>query len=105
MLRPGGHFIGMLYERRSAVAAKLWIKHGLLAMHPRRSLADVLSAHMESPGTKAYTTGELRALFAGFTSVTYQHFVTPYDKAGLPRLLADAIPSHFGWFVAIEALR
>lgn len=103
VLRPGGHFIGMLYERRSAVAAKLWLKHALLAIHPRRSLSEVLASHMESPGTKAYTNAEVQAMFADFTSVRLQHFVTPYDKGGMPRVVGDAIPSRFGWFIAIEA--
>jgi ubiquinone/menaquinone biosynthesis C-methylase UbiE len=105
VLRPGGRFIGMLYERRSAVAAKLWVKHALLAARPRRSLADVIASHMESPGTKAYTKSELETMFKAFDSVTFEHLVTPYDRSHLPRLVAGAIPRRFGWFIAIVATK
>lgn len=105
VLRPTGIFVGMLYERRSIVALKLWVKHGLLRLRPTRSLTDCLAHHMESPGTKAYTPGEIRQLFDGFTAVETEHFVTPYDRSRLPRWLGAAIPARLGWFVAIRARR
>ena len=52
----------MLYARHSWVAYGMWVRHALLA-RPFRSLAAVLSAHMESEGTKGYTKREMRELF------------------------------------------
>jgi ubiquinone/menaquinone biosynthesis C-methylase UbiE len=103
VLRPGGRFIGMLYERHSAVAAKLWVKHALLRFRPRMSLAEVLALHMESPGTKAYTVQELRATFEHFRTSEFQHLVTPYDKSHMPRIVGSMMPDRFGWFIAIRA--
>jgi hypothetical protein len=57
---------------------------------------------MESPGTKAYTQAELDTLFAKFSEVRYQRFVTPYDRRVVGPL-ASALPARFGWFVGITA--
>ena len=53
--KPGGQVCVMLYARHSWVAYGMWVRHALLAGKPFRSLAAVLSAHMESEGTKGYT--------------------------------------------------
>ncbi len=66
MLRPGGLFLGMLYNRRSLSVFAEWLKHGLLAGKPWRSFADILWHHFESVGTKAYTLREVDRLFATF---------------------------------------
>ena len=94
----------MLYSRRSWVALGLWLRHALLRGRPARSLAEVISAHMESPGTKAFTVAELRELFADFGSVSVQPFVTPYDRR-VAGPLATALGSRFGWFVGVVARR
>ena len=57
---------------------------------------------MESPGTKAYTQGELDALFAGFSDVRYERFVTPYDRR-VAGPLTGLTGDRFGWFVGISA--
>jgi SAM-dependent methyltransferase len=82
VLAPGGEIRAMLYGRQSWVAYALWLRHGLLAGHPTRSLAAVVAGHMESPGTHAYTRGELETLFAGagFDHVRVSGFATPYDQ-------------------------
>ena len=41
---------------------------------------DVLARHLESPGTKAYTEAEIRALFEDFSSIDVRRVVTPYDR-------------------------
>jgi len=64
----------------------------------------VLAAELESPGTKAYTEDELRALFDGFSSVQLQRLVTPYDRRVAWRL-ADLTGPRLGWFFAITARR
>lgn len=66
VLRPGGVARVMLYHTHSLVGYMLWARYALLAGRPRRSLADVYAEHLESPGTKAYTLDEGRALFARF---------------------------------------
>lgn len=96
---PGGDVCVMLYGRHSWVAFGLWVKHALLGGRPWRSLADVLSRHMESEGTKGYTPRELRQLFAGLDDLRIDRVVTTYDRrfAGpLVRL------GSFGWFVVIR---
>ena len=69
VLRPGGTARVMIYHSRSIVGAVLWIRYALLAGRPRRSLADVYAHHLESPGTKAYTVEQARALAADFAEV------------------------------------
>src|SRR5713101_72381 len=90
VLRPGGQARIMLYSRRSWVAVGLWLRHALARGRPDRTLSDVLSRHLESPGTQAFTGREIRRLFDSFSSVSLCTFVTPYDRqvAGpLTRLL------------------
>jgi ubiquinone/menaquinone biosynthesis C-methylase UbiE len=103
VLRPGGEARIMLYSRRSWVAFGLWARYALLAGHPRRSLADVVANHMESPGTKAYTQAELDAMFAGFSSVRYRRFVTPYDRR-VAGPVANLLGPRLGWFVGVIAV-
>jgi hypothetical protein len=95
----------MMYGRHSVVVLKLWLKHGLGRLQPTRDLASIVSEHMESPGTKAYTVPELRRMFRRFASVRLERIVTPYDRSRLPRPLARVLPSRFGWFIAIVARR
>ena len=92
----------MLYSRRSWVALGVWGRYGLLRGRPWQTPTALLARWMESPGTKAYTKRELDALFAGFSDVRYERFVTPYDRrVGGP--LASRLPRRFGWFVGIFA--
>jgi ubiquinone/menaquinone biosynthesis C-methylase UbiE len=98
VLRPGGDICVMLYARHSWVAYGLWVRHALLAGKPRRSLADVLSTHMESEGTKGFTKSELREIFAGLQDLRIDKIGTAYDRQisrGLSRLTGD----RFGWFL------
>jgi SAM-dependent methyltransferase len=102
VLAPGGEVRVMLYGRHSWVAYALWLRHALLAGHPSRLLGAVVAAHMESPGTRAYTRGELETLFtgAGFDRVEVSGFATPYDRrvAGpLARILRR------DWFLGVVA--
>lgn len=103
VLRPGGVFIGMLYARRSVVALKLWARNGLMRGQPLRTLSDVVACHMESPGTKAYTQAEVRALFNRFTSCSTRRFATVWDRSRFPSAMGALIPDSLGWFIGIEA--
>ena len=59
VLRPGGRFAVMIYYRYSLVGLMLWLRYG------PKSLDRVYAEHLESPGTKAYTIDQAKALFAG----------------------------------------
>jgi SAM-dependent methyltransferase len=102
VLAANGELRAMLYGRHSWVAYALWVRHALLAGRPRRSLADVVAGHMESPGTRAYTRSELELLFdaAGFDHVEVVGFPTPYDRrvAGpIAKILRQ------DWFLGVRA--
>jgi SAM-dependent methyltransferase len=104
VLAPGGRLCVMLYGRRSWVGLALWARHALLRGRPRRTVADVLAHHMESPGTKAYTRDELRTLFAGLDGVTIDQVGTPYDRR-VAGPLAVATGRWMGWFMVIRGRR
>jgi ubiquinone/menaquinone biosynthesis C-methylase UbiE len=70
VLAPGGIARVMIYHHRSIVGALLWVRFGLLRGRPFRSLTDLYANHLESPGTKAYSTAECRRLFRSFRRVT-----------------------------------
>ncbi len=69
VLKPGGMFKVMIYNRRSLIGLMLWLRYGLLAGRPGRSLDDLYATYLESPGTKAYTPEDGAALFAGAVGV------------------------------------
>jgi ubiquinone/menaquinone biosynthesis C-methylase UbiE len=101
VLRPGGELCVMLYARHSWVAYGFWTRHALLVGRPWRSLRTVLARHMESEGTKAYTKGELRRMFAGVGSLRVDKVATAYDRqiAGpLARLTGNAL----GWQLVVR---
>ena len=100
VLRPGGEARVMLYSRRSWLAFGLWIRQALARGRPGQTLSDVLARYLESPGTKAYTANEIRALFSGFSNVGLTRFVTPYDRrVGGP--LTRILPA--GFFIGVTA--
>jgi ubiquinone/menaquinone biosynthesis C-methylase UbiE len=110
VLRPGGRFCVMVYNRHSLVAAQTWVVYGALRGRPGRTLADVLAHHMESPGTKAYTADEARALFRGARDASVQTVVTAYDmrigrRRFLPRWTWRAVPPRLGWFHVVTGVK
>jgi ubiquinone/menaquinone biosynthesis C-methylase UbiE len=105
VLRPGGAFLGMFYNRRSLSVFAEWVKHGLLAGRPWRSFADVLWHHFESVGTKAYTNRELDSLFGAFSERAFTNYLTPYDLQHWPRAARPLFPARIGMFTAIRAVR
>jgi ubiquinone/menaquinone biosynthesis C-methylase UbiE len=105
VLKPGGVFIGMLYNRHSLVVLKLWVKYGLLKGKPFRSFADLVWNHMESVGTKAYTVPELTSLFSSFREVTAKPVMTIYDTGKIPSALLRLFSERWGWFVALKVIK
>lgn len=69
ILKRGGVARIMIYHKWSMIGAMLWVRYALLAGRPWRNLRRVYAEHLESPGTKAYSIGEARRLFAAFTDV------------------------------------
>jgi hypothetical protein len=84
---------------------KEWIKHALLAGRPFRSISDVIARHFESPGTKAYTVGELRCMFADFRETHFETAMTPYDLQHLPAFLKGWLPDAVGSFIMFRAVK
>jgi ubiquinone/menaquinone biosynthesis C-methylase UbiE len=72
VLRPGGEARIMVYHTWSLVGLMLWLRYGLASGHPFRKMADIYAQHLESPGTKAYSTREAVAMLrqAGFQEAT-----------------------------------
>jgi SAM-dependent methyltransferase len=95
VLRHGGRGKIMIYHRHSLVGYMLWLRYGLLAGKPWRSLSDVYAHHLESPGTKAYTVDEARTLFMKFGEVRISTVLTHGD------LLESAVGQrHRGWLLS-----
>ena len=69
VLHPGGFAKVMIYHRYSMVGYMLWLRYALGVLRPWRSLTDIYSHHLESPGTKAYTVSEARKMFERFSSI------------------------------------
>jgi ubiquinone/menaquinone biosynthesis C-methylase UbiE len=101
VLRPGGDLCVMLYARHSWVAYGFWVRHGLLAGRPWRSLADVLARHMESEGTKAYTRRELERMFDPLSELRIEQVATAYDRQ-LAGPLARITGDRLGWHLVIR---
>lgn len=79
VLRPGGRARVMIYHRRSLVGLMLWLRYGLLAGRPGRSLDEIYAEHLESPGTKAYSPARAHEMFAGFCDVRITSELGPGD--------------------------
>ena len=112
VLVDGGEARVMLYHRHSLFALQAWLRYGLLAGRPSRSLREVLATHVESPGTKGYTQREAEDLFsrAGFADVSVVPVLTVWDarlgrRLFLPRWCRAILPDRWGFFLLISARR
>jgi ubiquinone/menaquinone biosynthesis C-methylase UbiE len=101
VLAPDGELCVMLYSRHSWFAYKIWVRYGLLEGHPRRSLSDVLAAHVESEGTRGFTKAELREMFRGLTQLRIEKVSTQYDRHLLGPV-AGLTGRSLGWFSVIR---
>ena len=123
VLRPGGIAKVMIYHSRSITGYMLWLRYGLLAGRPFTRLADIYATRLESPGTKAYSVAEARALFAPFAEVRVTVRLNHGDllqgevgqrhrgallsaaKALWPRPLIRALLPGHGLYLMIEAAK
>lgn len=95
VLKCGGRFVIMLYNRHSLVSLHLYLNHALRAGRPFRTFKYLLANYMESAGTKAYTRRELRKMFCRFREVSFHPIITGWDAYRLPRFL---LPAALGFF-------
>lgn len=86
VLKPSGEAKIMIYSKYSFVGYMLWLRYALARGKPRTSLAEIYDRHLESPGTKAYTPGEARQLFAGagFDHIRVETLLTHADLLTSP---------------------
>lgn len=96
VLRRRGRARVMIYHKHSLVGYMLWLRYGLLAGKPWRSLSDIYAHYLESPGTKAYTVDEARTLFRKFAAVKISTVLTHGDL-----LESDAGQRHRGWLLSM----
>ena len=89
----------MIYHKWSVVGFMLWLRYGVMS-RSLRSLEEIYSRHLESPGTKAYSHSEAQA----FHDFAYVDISTPLAHADLldsPRgsdmvVLFYRLPALFG---------
>jgi ubiquinone/menaquinone biosynthesis C-methylase UbiE len=111
--KPGGTCKVMVYHRHSLLAFSFWVRKALLKGRPWKSFAWCLAHYMESPGTKAYTRREIRAMLRKRNIKNYRVWsvLTYYDKLGrfnkAFRAIAHALAvllgyDNVGWFLNFE---
>jgi SAM-dependent methyltransferase len=123
VLRPGGVAKVMIYHRWSLVGYMLWLRYALARAQPWLSLDRLYARYLESPGTKAYSRAEARALFSAFQRVRVEVRLTHADllesQAGQrhegtlihlarkvwPRALLRRVARGHGLFMLISAVK
>jgi ubiquinone/menaquinone biosynthesis C-methylase UbiE len=121
VLKPGGRARIMVYHSKGAVGFMLWGIHCLARLRPWRSSRWAIYNYLESPGTKAYSVAEARALFSRFSAVTLRTQLSHADLLSMrpaekyrtwyyklawnlyPRWLAKLGGDRFGTNMLIEA--
>jgi SAM-dependent methyltransferase len=104
VLRPGGRYAVMVYHRRSWLAAAAWLRFGLLRGRPTTTLSQAV-AHVESPGTRAFTGPEVAALLGDLlVDVRVRPVLTHWDRRVAPGV-ARAFGDRAGWFLLIDGRR
>ena len=100
VLKPGGELRAMIYHVPSWTGFMLWVRYGLLAGSPFVSQKQVIYAKLESPGTKAYTLEEAKALVASadFHVVSVESRLCPGDSLNiLPSARYNGWPYRVVW--------
>jgi SAM-dependent methyltransferase len=91
VLKPGGEARIMIYHKYSVVGYMLWLRYAFLSLRWNASLDEVYRDHLESPGTKAYSLVDAKALLAGFDDIDLRIELTHGDL-----LLSQAGQRHGG---------
>lgn len=79
VLKPGGVAKVMMYHKYSLVGLMLWVRYALFRLSPMRSLNEIYSEYLESPGTKAYSLAEAHKLFKNFRAAEITTVLTHGD--------------------------
>jgi len=123
VLRSGGSLRIMLYHCRSWTVLMMWILHGLLRGKPFVSPRRAVFEHLESPGTKCFSTVEVREMLRrnGFRDIAIELRLGPGDLLTIrpseryrspfhrllwriyPRPLLRLLGNGFGLIMLIEA--
>ncbi len=122
VLKPGGVARTMIYHIPSSTGLMLYLMHGLAKGRPLLGLRKAIFEHLESPGTKAYTTSEGfdLAQAAGFENIRVESKLGPGDLLEIkpsaryqgavariiwklyPRPLVRLLGDRFGVYLLIE---
>lgn len=123
VLRPGGSARMMIYHKYSPVGYLLWARYAFMRGRPFRSLDDIYFHHLESPGTKAYTVEQARAMCRSFARVEARPLLCFGDllegevgqrhrgallslaKKWYPRRLVKTLFRNQGLFLLIDAVK
>ncbi len=81
VLAPGGTLKAMVYHVPSWTGWLLWTRHGLMAGKPFSPVREVMARRLESPGTKAFSRGEMSRLIGqiGFRRIRTRVLLSPSD--------------------------
>jgi ubiquinone/menaquinone biosynthesis C-methylase UbiE len=97
VLAPGGELKLMLYHRHSWVALAAWARFCLLRGRPWAGLRAAV-AHVESPGTQAFTVSELSALLPQLDQLSVTPRLSHWDRKWVP-VISSLLGDRFGWFL------
>ena len=97
VLRPGGRAAIMIYHTHSLVGYMLWMRYGLLRGRPFRSLANIYANHLESPGTKAYSSREAQEMCHRYSKVNIS------TRLSFADLLEGSVGQRHGGFLLTVA--
>jgi len=100
VLAPGGALKLMLYHRHSWVALAAWVRHCLLRGRPWQGLRQAV-AHLESPGTQAFTPAEIRRMLPRVSNLTIRPTLTHWDRRWAPGI-SNLLGHRLGWFLLVE---
>lgn len=112
VLRPGGLFIGGLYNRNSAFIARVIAEYFLFGQWRTESFEDRLSRIEYSSGedqakpyVRLFTARELRQVLlgAGFSTVQVTRRHAGFGRHGVPEWLETAVGRTAGWYLVHEA--
>jgi len=125
VLAHGGTLKVMVYHVPSWTGLLLWLRYGALRADPFHSARKFIFDHLESPGTKAYTTSQMHQLLVtvGFTNVSLNILLGPSDLLSIelgdkygsrlyrllqmvyPRWLIKVMGDQFGLLLLVEATK
>ncbi|QOG17180.1 class I SAM-dependent methyltransferase [Bradyrhizobium sp. SEMIA] len=121
VLKPGGIARVMIYHKWSLVGVMLWLRYGGFSSN----FASIYAKHLESPGTKAYSTREAAAmveacglrvakmevqlspgdLLSGATGQRHRGRLLSIARRLWPRRILRSVARPLGLYLMIEAIR